>query len=85
VLHLLLLMPAVFCRKGIRMFSAILAPIRRVLSALVAAESLMQPAAGFALGLVIALVPNGNVIALSMCVLLFSLRCNVGSALEAAA
>jgi hypothetical protein len=73
------------CREGIRMFAALVAPIRCVLSALVATELMMQPTAGFALGLVIALMPNGNVIALSMCVLLFSLRCNDRLALEAVA
>jgi uncharacterized protein (DUF2062 family) len=67
------------------MFSAIITPIRRTLSALVAADSPGHLTAGFALGLVLALVPNGHVIALSVCVLLFSLRCNDRLALEAVA
>lgn len=57
------------------MFSAIARPVRRVLTALIACES-NQLAAGFSLGLVILVVPQGNLIALSLCVLLFSLRCN---------
>jgi hypothetical protein len=73
------------CRKGLRMLSAIVAPLRRVLTALITVDSMMQPIAGFAIGLIIALAPNGNFIALSMCVLLFSLRCNVRVALEAVA
>jgi hypothetical protein len=67
------------------MFSAIVAPIRRTLCALVAADSMNELTAGIALGLVIALMPNGNIIALSVCVLLFSLRCGERLALEAVA
>lgn len=67
------------------MFSAIVRLFRRALSALVALNSPNHLAGGFTLGLVIALVPNGNLIALSLCVLLFSLRCNDGLALEAVA
>jgi hypothetical protein len=58
------------------MFSAIARPIRVTLTALVATESSSQLAAGFALGLVIAIAPQGNLIALSLGVLLFSLRCS---------
>jgi hypothetical protein len=61
-----------------------IAPIRRALSAFVAARSTNQIAAGFALGLVMLMAPQGNLIALSLCVLLFSLRCDGEPALEAA-
>jgi hypothetical protein len=67
------------------MFSAAVAPIRRALSALVGANSTNQIAAGFALGLVITMAPQGNLIALSLCVLLFSLRCDGERIVEAAA
>jgi len=66
------------------MFSALVAPIRQVVHALVAANSPSQLAAGFALGMIIGFLPKGNLIALSLCVLLFSLRCNKGLALVAA-
>jgi hypothetical protein len=58
------------------MFSAIARPIRISLTALVATESSSQLAAGFALGFVIVIAPQGYLIALSLSVLLFSLRCS---------
>ena len=39
---------------------------------------------GFTIGMMIGLVPKGNLIALSLCVLLFSMRCNKGLGLAAA-
>ena len=45
---------------------------------LLASNAPSQLAAGFTLGMVIGLVPKGNLIALSLCVLLFSIRCNKG-------
>ncbi len=66
------------------MFSSIVAPIRRFVHALVASNSPGQLATGFTLGMIIGLVPKSNLIALSLCVLLFSLRCNKGFALLAA-
>jgi uncharacterized protein (TIGR03546 family) len=66
------------------MLSAIVAPIRRIVDSLVAANSPSQLAAGFTLGMIIGVVPKSNLIALSLCVLLFSLRCNKGLALASA-
>jgi hypothetical protein len=63
-------------RKGLRMLSAVVTPIRRALIALVGAPSTNRLSAGFALGLVIHLAPQGNLVALSLFVLLFSLRCD---------
>jgi uncharacterized protein (TIGR03546 family) len=64
--------------------SAIVAPLRRLIQALLANNSSSQLAAGFALGMIIGLVPKGNLIALLLCVLLFSMRCNRGTAVLAA-
>jgi uncharacterized protein (TIGR03546 family) len=49
-----------------------------------ASTSPHQLAAGFALGMIVGLVPKGNLIVLSLCVLLFSMRVNKGLALAAA-
>ncbi|MEX0611985.1 MAG: TIGR03546 family protein [Pirellulales bacterium] len=66
------------------MLSSTIAPFRKTVRALLAFNSLGQLAAGFVLGMIVGLVPKGNLIALSLCVLLFSLRCNKGLALVAA-
>jgi uncharacterized protein (TIGR03546 family) len=66
------------------MFSAIVAPLRRIVHALLADAAPSQLAAGFTLGMIVGLMPKGNLIALSLCVLLFSMRCNKGLALVAA-
>lgn len=66
------------------MFSAFVTPVRKIVHALVASHSPSQLAAGFTLGMFIGFVPKDNLIALSLCVLLFSLRCNKGLALLAA-
>jgi uncharacterized protein (TIGR03546 family) len=66
------------------MLSAIVSPIRRIITALVASNSPHELAVGFTLGLIIGLVPKGNLIALSLFVMLFSLRCNKGISLVAA-
>jgi uncharacterized protein (TIGR03546 family) len=66
------------------MFSAIVSPFRRIVSALMACNSPHELAIGFTLGIIIGLVPKGNLIALSLCVMLFSLRCNKGISLIAA-
>jgi uncharacterized protein (TIGR03546 family) len=58
--------------------------LRKVCRALVASNAPGQLAAGFTLGMMIGLVPKGNLIALSLCVLLFSIRCNKGLGLVAA-
>jgi uncharacterized protein (TIGR03546 family) len=61
-----------------------LQPVRRVVQALLAHDASNQLAAGFALGMVLGLVPKGNLIAVSLFVLLFSLRVNTGIGLIAA-
>jgi uncharacterized protein (TIGR03546 family) len=71
-------------RKGFRMLRAVVAPFRRAVKSLVASNSPGQLAAGFALGMMIGIMPKSNLIALSLCVLLFSLRCNKGLGLVAA-
>ncbi len=61
-----------------------LRPVRRIVQALLAHDASNQLAAGFALGMVLGLVPKGNLIAISLFVLLFSLRVNKGVGLVAA-
>src|SRR5262245_19747674 len=58
--------------------------LRRVVQTLVACHTPPELAAGFTLGMLIGLLPKGNLIALSLCVLLFSLRVNKGLAVVAA-
>jgi uncharacterized protein (TIGR03546 family) len=52
--------------------------------ALLASSGPGQLAAGFTLGMVIGVLPKGNLIALLLCVLLFVSRCNKGVGLVAA-
>jgi uncharacterized protein (TIGR03546 family) len=66
------------------MFPPVVAVSRRILYSLLASSSPAQLAGGFTLGMIIGLVPKSNLIAVSLCVLLFSLRVNKGSALVAA-
>ena len=66
------------------MLSDSIALLRKSLSSLLAGNSPDQLAAGFTLGMVIGVMPKTNLIALSLCVLLFSLRCNKGFAILAA-
>jgi uncharacterized protein (TIGR03546 family) len=66
------------------MLSDLIATARSVFRALLKGTAPEQLAAGFALGMLIGLVPKGNLIALSLCVLLFSLRCNKGLGIVAA-
>lgn len=61
-----------------------LRPVRRVVHALLAHDAPRQLAAGIALGMILGLVPKGNLIAVSLFVLLFSLRVNTGIGLVAA-
>jgi uncharacterized protein (TIGR03546 family) len=58
--------------------------LRRVTQLLLACNTPSELAAGFTLGMIIGFVPKGNLMALSLCVLLFSLRVNKGLALAAA-
>jgi uncharacterized protein (TIGR03546 family) len=60
------------------MLAEFVAPMRRVVNTLVACRTPPELAAGFTLGMIVGLVPKGNLIALSLCVLLFSLRVNKG-------
>lgn len=66
------------------MLSDAISILRSACRALLANNAPGQLAAGFAIGMVIGLVPKGNLIALSLCVLLFSIRCNKGLGLAAA-
>lgn len=66
------------------MSSAALRPLRLVVHALVAHDTANQLALGFALGMLLGLMPKGNLIAVSLFVLLFSLRVNKGMSLLAA-
>jgi uncharacterized protein (TIGR03546 family) len=66
------------------MLSHVVAVSRWLLRSLLANSTPNQLAAGFTLGMIIGLVPKGNLIAVSLCVLVFSLRMNKGFALAAA-
>jgi uncharacterized protein (TIGR03546 family) len=66
------------------MLSALVAPVRRAVHALVGSHSPAELAAGFTLGMMIGFMPKTNLIALSLCVLIFSLRCNKGIVLASA-
>lgn len=66
------------------MYSRGLRPARRLVQSLLAHDTSTQLAAGFALGMVFGLLPKGNLIAVSLFVLLFSLRINTGMSLLAA-
>jgi uncharacterized protein (TIGR03546 family) len=66
------------------MFSDLIALARRLARSLLASTEPGQLAVGFTLGMMIGIMPKTNLIVLSMCVLLFSLRCNKGLGLAAA-
>jgi len=66
------------------MLSDLIALVRTIARYLVANSSPGQLAAGFTIGMIIGIVPKTNLIALSLCVVLFSLRCNKGLGLVAA-
>jgi uncharacterized protein (TIGR03546 family) len=66
------------------MAAYLVALLLRVIGSLVACRAPTELAAGFTLGMVIGLLPKGNLVALSLCVLLFSLRVNKGLGLAAA-
>lgn len=78
------LYPTTANRKGFRMLSHAVAALRTFCRVLLASKAPGQLALGFTIGMVIGLVPKGNLIALSLCVLLFSMRCNKGLGLAAA-
>lgn len=60
------------------MFADLVAISRRITSVMLSSTAPAQLAVGFTLGAIIGFVPKTNLIALSLCVLLFSLRCNKG-------
>ena len=66
------------------MFSDLIALFRSLARTLVAGTAPGQLAAGFTIGMIIGAMPKTNLIALSLCVALFSLRCNKGLGLTAA-
>jgi uncharacterized protein (TIGR03546 family) len=66
------------------MLSHSVAALRKFCRALLASHTSEQLALGFTIGMIIGLVPKGNLIALSLCVLLFSMRCNKGLGLAIA-
>jgi uncharacterized protein (TIGR03546 family) len=66
------------------MLSDLIALSRRMTRSLLASTAPGQLAAGFTIGMIIGVVPKTNLIAFSLCVLLFSLRCNAGLGLATA-
>ena len=66
------------------MLSESLVALRKFCRVLVTSNAPEQLALGFTIGMIIGLVPKGNLIALSLCVVLFSMRCNKGLGLAAA-
>jgi uncharacterized protein (TIGR03546 family) len=66
------------------MLSDSIALLRSLARTLLAGTAPGQLAAGFTIGMIIGVMPKSNLIALSLCVALFSLRCNKGLGLAAA-
>jgi uncharacterized protein (TIGR03546 family) len=66
------------------MLSDLVAILRKLARTLLAGSAPGQLATGFTLGMIIGVLPKSNLIALTLCVLLFSLRCNKGLGLAAA-
>jgi uncharacterized protein (TIGR03546 family) len=58
--------------------------LRRTIQRLFGGSTPRQVAAGFTLGMILGLVPKGNLIAVSLCAMLFMLRVNKGLAVVAA-
>jgi uncharacterized protein (TIGR03546 family) len=58
--------------------------LRRAIQHLIGGSTPRQLAAGFALGMILGLVPKGNLIAVSLCAMLFALHVNKGLAVAAA-
>ena len=67
------------------MLSRFFGPIRYLLGALVAGDSPRQLALGFTVGMMIGLVPKGNLIAVGLLLVLLSTRLNVATGMVAAA
>ncbi|TWT78244.1 hypothetical protein Pla123a_10350 [Posidoniimonas polymericola] len=66
------------------MLSMLLRPLRQSVGVLLANDSPRQVAAGVAIGVMLGLVPKGNLLAVSLGVLLLSLRVNKPAGLAAA-
>ena len=66
------------------MLSDVIALLRKIADSLLGSTAPGQLAAGFTIGMIIGVLPKTNLIALSLCVLLFSMRCNKGLGLAAA-
>jgi uncharacterized protein (TIGR03546 family) len=67
------------------MLSLLLRPLRQAVAVLLANDSSRQVAAGAAIGMLLGLTPKGNLLAVALGVLLFSLRVNKSAGLSAAA
>jgi len=67
------------------MWRQLFGPLRLLATSLVAERSPRQLAAGFALGMVLGLVPKGNLTAVGLGLVLFTCRVNLGAGLLAAA
>jgi len=67
-------------RNGVRLMFLILRPIRLILKALLNEATAGQLALGFAFGVLIGLVPKGNLIAVTLGIVLAASRANLGVA-----
>ncbi len=61
------------------MFFRLLKPVRLLVRAAVATDGPRRIALGFALGMMLGLVPKGNLTATALCVLFFALRVNLAA------
>jgi len=66
------------------MTSFLLRPLRQLVQSLTAADSPRQIAWGFTLGMIVGLMPKGNLLAVALTMLFFALRINISAALLAA-
>jgi uncharacterized protein (TIGR03546 family) len=66
------------------MLSDIVAMVRKIVRLLLAGNSPRQLAVGFTIGMMIGIMPKENLFALSLCVFMFSIRCNKALGLAAA-
>ncbi len=66
------------------MISDLFRALRRLVQAFIGYLSPSELAVGFTIGMIIGVMPKTNLIALSLCVVLFSLRCNKALGLIAA-
>jgi uncharacterized protein (TIGR03546 family) len=71
--------------EGGLMLSLVLRPVRQLIDALTANDSPNQLAVGFTIGMMLGLVPKGNLIAVALMVLLCAVRVNRSAGLLSAA